>query len=145
MKTIPLDELLQQITPLPYRSFLASGSPKKTEPYPDSERTSLFRSCKIADEDHSKGNPMCHGNLIAHVYNHSPGGHCVEDAAYLTHAANVLPELVAASTRLRSISTRIGNLCHAGVAIPDEDWAEHYHATIALEGILIKATQVPIP
>jgi hypothetical protein len=81
-------------TPGPWRAFPAHAPSRKTPNWPESERQSQYDHWKIADDDQTAGNPMCPGNLVAHIYNHNG---TVEANARLISAA---PELLDAAIAL---------------------------------------------
>ena len=130
MKTIPLDELLRQITPLPY--VVDDGLIRQqdmidvlTADIPNHERH--WAAIGIADEDgFAESVAYCHPS----------------NQAYLAHAANVVPELVAA------LNNCTRSLRVAFQAREDAFGIHHNDATDALlsaEAALAKATQVPVP
>ncbi len=74
----------------PFRVFRTHPPVSLTPKYPFSERDGLYESFKIADDDQGAGNPLCRGNLLAHIYNHT--GRAKE----LAHLFAAAPDLLAA-------------------------------------------------
>lgn len=74
-----------------WRVVRTTKMPPKTPNYPASEHYDEHASWKVVDDDLSKGNPMMHGNLICHVYNHA-----ASDCEGNARAIAALPELIGA-------------------------------------------------
>ena len=129
MKTIPLDELLKQITPLPYS--------------PDDGLIRLSEQLEFCREN--IGTDQEWQSLTIHD-NEGPAAVVAlchpQNAAYLAHAANLLPELVTTLTTCRN-SIRHAAHCRAPQAYrctcdADRLWE-------LTQAVLNKATAVPVP
>lgn len=118
MKTLPLDELLQQITPLPWRPHDISPRGRRGDHF---QVTGPSPATVLAQTSH---NPL-----------NSTASERTATAAYLAHAANLLPELVAAMNAYRYRST--GCFC-LGVS-------SHTVQCEKLRSVLDQATAVPVP
>ena len=121
MKTIPLDELLQQITPLPWKAL--------TPAVPSAEPGAFEINFAAA-------------GFVNHivVYGDGKSNH-VADARYLAHAANVLPELVTA------LATLTGLIERGRFVLPEGDFNEEPRFLLAFQAArsaLTQATQVPV-
>lgn len=131
MKTQPLGEILKQITPLPY---LVKFAPPQFKHKMNLE-TKMGDRIALVDEG---------SFLDIGPHSASQGGNRAEaSAAYLAHAANLLPELVEALRACSELFKRQtdGGSFDASCIHPDE-----INATCDfVEAALAKATAVPIP
>lgn len=116
MKTIPLDELLQQTSPLPFKPWPANAD----------------NFGAILD---AEGNDVWLSEIEDYASDRAKHEAC--NMALLTHAANVMPELVALLQSAHEAATNCEESLEAHLEL--RGWLES-----RLESAIAKATQVPI-